>query len=140
MRRASALDFGGRHSHAAHAGVNLEVNGELSVGAPRPHGALQALDVIQGPDGRRKPVGDHGIFFAAPVAGHQQQAPADAGLTQACALFRGSDAEPPRALGFERPAAVDYPVAIGIALDDRANRRRRNPLGNGFEVFAESTE
>ena len=76
------LGFRGRHSHTAHAGVNLEMNGELSIGAPRPHCALQALDVIQGPDGRRELVGDHGIFFAAPVAGHQQQAPADAGLTQ----------------------------------------------------------
>ena len=124
-----------RSPQASHARINLQVDG-------RPHtqlggGTLQQREMPRLPNRGCQVLAYDFFFFAAPEAGHEQNASAHPSVAQRKGFVGSGNPKPARPGVFQRPRTGDGAVAIRIGLHHGTNQRRSNVLLHGAKVVAE---
>ncbi len=113
------------HTHPVHAGVHLDVHGDL---APEAAGSLPGRrHALEGREGRRQHGGDRRAHDLGRGLGQQEDRRGDLGLAQLDALVDDGHRQAVRA-GLEESGGHRHrPVAVGIGLDHRAERGAVEP-------------
>src|SRR5262245_23942364 len=111
----------GVRAQAVHASIDLEVHSALALRVSG-RGLLQQFNVLARPDCRGELMLDDLPLFAAPETAQDQDALFDPGASQCEALLNAAHGKPFCSGFAQRPRTTQGSVAVGVTLDDRADR------------------
>ena len=130
----------GGNAKPPHAGVHLQVDRMFYDSEPNRR-FFQQFDLSRLPNRGSKFLADNFFFFAAPEAGHQEDAPLNSRIAQRDGFIERRDSLPARAFFFQSTGALDGAVTVGIGFHHGANINARAdvPTGHG-KVVAQIAE
>src|ERR1041385_5015000 len=128
----------GRSAEAAHAGIEVKMNGMLRR-SNSGRSFLQQLDLAEFPDIWSQLEPYDLFFFTAPESGHQQDSRCNAFFAQRNGFIERGDPEPGCAFLLESPGTFHRSVAVRISLDHCADGdRRAHVFRKGAVVLAQT--